>query len=46
MFRQTVVVVGPDTPLSWLLDIKHLHVEHLILDGAQMYQIMAEEEEV
>ena len=44
MSRRTVVTVGPDTLLSLLLNIGCLHVEQLLLNGAQMYKLLTPEQ--
>ena len=40
MPRNTEVTVGPDTPLSLLLDIGCLHVEPLMLTNTQIIQLL------
>jgi len=38
--RCTVVTIGPDTSLSLLLSIGCLHVEQILLNGAQMFELL------
>ena len=45
MHKQTVVTVGPNTPLAWLLNMDCLHVNQIMLTGDQMYNMFVKEEE-
>ena len=45
MLRNTEVAVGPDTPLSLLLNMGCLHVETLMLSSDQVYHLLYPEEQ-